>query len=104
MKIIIKQRVHQAIDDFYTASILRHWHTLSYETVENKKKRLYAGIRSLVDYHTIFGAARLKEEWIHKGWQEFICEDFHFAYEYGIDEDGAPTIIVHDAVHSLMYH
>ena len=37
MKIIIEPQVHQAIDNFYEAAILRHWHTLSYETVENKK-------------------------------------------------------------------
>lgn len=37
MKIIIEPQVHQAINNFYDAAILRHWHTLSYETVENKK-------------------------------------------------------------------
>ena len=42
MRIIIEERVDQAIDAFYDASILRHWHTLSYETVESKKNRLYA--------------------------------------------------------------
>ena len=103
MKIIIEQRVHQAIDNFYDAAILRHWHTLSYETVEKKKQRLYAGLQSLNEYHAIFGFARMKQDWICEGWQEFICEDFHFAYEYGEDEDGVETIIVRDAVHSLLY-
>ena len=59
MKIIIEPRVHKAIDSFYDAAILKHWHTLSYETVENKKQRLYGGIRSLSDYYGIFGTARL---------------------------------------------
>ena len=45
MKIIIEPRVHQAINNFYDAAILRHWNTLSFETVEKKKQRLYAGIR-----------------------------------------------------------
>lgn len=104
MKIIIEPRVHQAIDNFYDAAILSHWHTLSYETVEKKKQRLYDGIRSLTEYHAIFGGARERQEWIRKGWHEFICEDFHFAYEYGVDEDGEETIIVRDAVHSLLYY
>ena len=104
MKIIIEPKVHQAIDNFYDAAIFRYWHTLSYETVECKKRRLYEGIQSLADYYAIFGIARLKESRINEGWQEFICEDFHFAYEYGEDEDGIETIIVRDAVHSLLYH
>lgn len=54
MRIIIEERVDQAIDSFYDASILRHWHTLSYETVERKKNRLYDGLESLADYATIF--------------------------------------------------
>ena len=53
MRIIIEKRVDQAIDAFYDASILKHWHTLSYETVERKKNRLYDGLESLADYATI---------------------------------------------------
>lgn len=41
MRILIEERVHQAIESFYDAAILRHWHTLSFDTVENKKNRLY---------------------------------------------------------------
>lgn len=104
MKIFIEPRVHQAIDNFYDVAILRHWHTLSYETVENKKQRLYDGIRSLNSYHSIFGLARLNKKWIKEGWQEFICEDFHIAYEVMYDKDGQLMIIVKDAVHSLLYH
>lgn len=37
MKIIVEERVDQAIDAFYDAAILSHWHTLSYETVERKR-------------------------------------------------------------------
>ena len=79
MRILIEECVHQAIESFYDAAILRHWHTLSFDTVENKKNRLYDGLESLANYATIFPKARLKKEWINKGWQEFICEDFHFA-------------------------
>ncbi len=103
MKIIIEPRVHEAIDDFYEAAIFRHKHTLSYETVENKKQRLYAGLQSLSEYYRIFGTARIKKEWVKEHWQEFICEDFHFAYEVMLDKDGQIMIIVKDAVHSLLY-
>lgn len=103
MQIIVEPRVHQAIDSFYDAAIFRHWHTLSYETVESKKQRLYAGIRSLSDYHSVFGMAKMKREWIREGWQEFICEDFHFAYEVVLDRNGQKMIVVRDAVHSMLY-
>ena len=104
MKILVEERVHQAIDSFYDAAILKHWHTLCYEIVERKKDRLYDGLASLSDYATIFPKARLKKEWVKKGWQEFICEDFHFAYEITVDTLGETIIIVHDAVHSFLYY
>lgn len=40
MRIIVEERVHQAIDAFYDAAILSHWHTLNYETVERKKNTI----------------------------------------------------------------
>ena len=61
MRILIEERVHQAIESFYDAAILRHWHTLSFDTVENKKNRLYDGLESLANYATIFPKARLKK-------------------------------------------
>lgn len=104
MKIVVEERVHQAIDSFYDAAILKHWHTLSYEAVKCKKNRLYDGLESLANYATIFPKARPKSEWIEKGWQEFICEDFHFAYEITIDVRGETVIVIHDAVHSFLYY
>ncbi len=104
MRLVVSHNVHQAIDSFYDAAILRHWHSLSYETVEQKKNRLYDGLASLEDYAFIFPKARLKKEWMDAGWQEFICEDFHFAYECTQDCHGEDLVIIHDAVHSLLYH
>lgn len=54
----------------------------------------------------IYPFARLKEEWIEKKYREFICEDFHFAYQIYMYEDGTEVVRVHDACHSfpsLMY-
>lgn len=85
MRLVVSHKVHQAIDSFYDAAILRHWHTLSYETVEQKKNRLYDGLESLEDY-------------------AFIFPNFHFAYECTQDCHGEDLVIIHDAVHSLLYH
>ena len=46
----------------------------------------------------------MKQDWIEAGWQEFVCEDFHFAFEYGHDQYGEEVVYVHDAVHSLLYY
>ena len=64
MRIVVEERVHQAIESFYDAAILKHWHTLSFDIVESKKNRLYDGLESLAHYATIFPKARLKKEWI----------------------------------------
>ena len=103
MRLFIDEKVHRAIDNFYDVSVLLHYNTLSYETVMSKKQRLYNGIRTLSDMSGVYAKARLKQEWIDAGWREFICEDFHFAYEVCDDEFGVPYIWVHDAVHSLLY-
>lgn len=103
MRLFIDEKVHQAIDNFYDASVFLHYHTLSLETVIRKKQRLYDGIRSLSECSGMFPKARLKQNWIDAGWHEFICEDFHFAYEILDDEYGESYIWVRDAVHSLLY-
>lgn len=35
--------------------------------------------------------------------KEFICEDFHFAYEIYKNEDGIMIVKIHDARHSFQY-
>lgn len=66
MNIIVEERVHQAIDSFYDAAILKHWHTLSYEIVERKKDRLYDGLESLANYATIFPQPDLSQNGLKK--------------------------------------
>ena len=103
MKVIVDDNVVKAIDDFYIAAMSRHI-SLSEETVMAKKKRLIASLESLKDYYFIYPKARWKDEWIKNNWQNFICEDFHFAYEVVLDKDGQEVVFVRDAVHSLLYH
>ena len=73
-------------------------------TVIKKIDRLYDAMESLGTYAEIYPIARLNAEWISKGYQEFICEDFHFAYKIYTMDDGEKIIWIHDAVHSLLYH
>ena len=103
MKVLVDKKVVSQIDAFYIAAMSRHV-TLSEGTVLAKKDRFMSALRSLPEYYHIYPKARLKKEWIASGWHEFICEDFHLAYEVCVDEDGKAFIWVRDAVHSLLYH
>ena len=103
MKVIVDDVVVKEIDSFYIAAMSRHI-TLSEETVLAKKKRLIDALDSLCDYYFIYPKARLKQKWIENNWQEYTCEDFHFAYEVVRDKDGQEIIFVRDAIHSLLYY
>ena len=41
---------------------------------------------------------------IVSSWREYICEDFHFAYEICEDDNGEDYVWVRDAVHSMLYY
>lgn len=60
-------------------------------------------MKALGDYPTIYPIARLNSQWRVKGYREYICEDFHFAYEI-VDVEGEFVVYVVDAVHGLLYH
>ena len=53
MRIIIDEKVHQSIEDFYRAAMKKHI-TLSFQTVEDKKNRLYDAIEDLRYNHRIY--------------------------------------------------
>lgn len=53
MRIIIDETVHLSIESFYRAAMHNHI-TLTFETVENKKNRLYDSIADLRYYHKIY--------------------------------------------------
>lgn len=103
MRVVVDNKVHLSIQDFYDAAMESH-STLSYETVYNKMNRLYSALESLGRFPVLYAKARLKDEWISAGWREFICEDFHFAYEICTDENGEDFVWVRDAVHGLLYY
>jgi hypothetical protein len=103
MRVFIDKEVHLQIESFYEAAMAHHI-TLDEVTVIKKIDRLYDAMESLGTYAEIYPIARLNAEWISKGYQEFICEDFHFAYKIYTMDDGEKIVWIHDAVHSLLYH
>ena len=103
MQVIIDIHVHQSIEQFYKAAL--HLHpTLDEATVENKKERLYAALELIGQYPNLFPIARYKRTWRAAGYREMIAEDFHFGYKVYSDVDGTQYVIIHDAIHSLLYH
>ena len=52
MRIIIDDEVHLSIESFYRAALQNHI-SLGFQSVENKKNRLYDAIESLRTYHRI---------------------------------------------------
>ena len=82
---------------------MRNHPSLSEETVLKKADRMFKGLQ-ILSLTQGFSEARLHREWISNGWRELVIEDFHFAFEVVDNVDGERIVIVHDAVHSLLYH
>lgn len=103
MKVYIDKEVHTSIENFYDTALFIH-RALDEQIVINKVSRLYEAMEALGNYARIYPLARLKKEWIEKEYREFICEDFHFAYQIYTLPDGEEIVRIHDACHSLIYH
>ena len=103
MKVFIDDRVHSTIDRFYDIALTKYIHTLSLETVLNRKRKIYAGLEMLSNPYAKFRKARYRKDWQEKGYLEFVCEGFIFAYMVHRDDDGEPYVWVYDAVHSSLY-
>ena len=102
MKVYIDQQVHWRIEDFYGNARLNHI-ALDGVSIMTKVDRLYNSLESLGTYARIYPVARFKKEWIDKEYREYICEDFHFAFQIYTLENGTEIVRIHDAVHSLFY-
>ena len=102
MKVYIEQVVHYQVEQFYEEALLKHG-ALDKLTVIKKIQRLYDALEALGDYAYLYPLARLKTDWIKIGYREYICEDFHFAYQIYTLDDGERIVRIHDAVHSLLY-
>ena len=102
MKVIISPTVRIKINEFYKAAMRNH-PSLSEDTVLKKANRMFKGLQ-ILSLTQGFSEARLHQEWRANGWRELVIEDFHFAFEVVDNVDGERIVIVHDAVHSLLYH
>lgn len=102
MKVYIDKQVHHQIEVFYDNALLLH-EALDEITIKKKIDRLYDALESLGTYAHIYPLARYKKEWVKLRYREFICEDFHFAFQIYTLEDGTEIVRIHDAVHSLLY-
>ena len=103
MKVFLDDKVHSAIDRFYDIALEKYVHTLSLETVLNRKRKIYAGLELLSNPCVKFRSARRRKDWQVRGYYEYLCEGFIFAYKVYMDENGEPYVWVHDAVHGSLY-
>lgn len=101
MRVFIDNHVHVSIERFYEATLELH-PALDEVTVMKKIDRLYSALEALGKYPTIYAIARYKRSWQKKGYREFICEDFHFAYQIYTLETGEQIVRIHEASHSLL--
>lgn len=83
MRVVIKGRVFRTIRSFYLVAIEKH-PTLDMATVLKKEKRLYDSLQSLGDTYFLYNTPRYIKEWQGKGYLDFICEDFHFAFKLSV--------------------
>ena len=101
---IVENRVQEVIEHFYEVALQLH-PALDEITVEKKKDRLYAALDILSRFPRMYSTARYNQEWIAKKYRVLVCEDFLFAYNIYYDaEIDEYFVVVHDAVHSLLYH
>ena len=103
MRVIIDDRVHDVIENFYKVSLRLH-PTLDEVTVENKKERLYEALETLQEFPFRNAEARCKKEWKQRKYLVLICEDFLFGYKvYKDSETKEQYVYVHDVVYSSLY-
>ena len=103
MRVIIDDRVHDVIENFYKVSLRLH-PTLGEVTVENKKDRLYAALGTLQEFPFRNAEARHKHEWKRRRYLVLIWEDFLFGYKvYRDPVTKEQYVYVHDVVYSSLY-
>lgn len=104
MKVIIDNKVHNIIDEFYEYARQRHT-ALDPYTIIYKVLRIYDELGNLGNYAFVCPNPRLKKDWIAKGYKECIIEDFHFAFQLFQDDTTQECYVyVQDTCHSLLYH
>ena len=101
MRVYIDHHVFDVMWDFYEKSLAKY-PTLDYPTVIKKMNRLEKAMLDFAKYAEAFHHEPYKKSWQDKGYLDFICEDFHFAYKVYHLANGEKILRFHDAVHSLL--
>lgn len=103
MRVIVKDTVYQAVEEFYEAAMENH-PSLDIRTVLKKEERMYRALQSLGRTYYLYQAPHFIQEWKDKGYSDFIYEDFHFAFLVSVIPSGELVVSVEDARHSLLFH
>ncbi len=103
MRVIIRDTVYKVVEEFYVAAMTNH-PTLDLQTVLKKESRLFQSLQSLGKTYYLYGESRYVIEWKRRGYFDFLCEDFHFAFQLSVLPSGEMVVSVEDARHSLLFH
>ena len=103
MKVYIENQVVETLWDFYLKSLAIH-PALDYPTIINKIDRLENALLDFATYAEVLHHEPYILGWKDKGYLDFICEDFHFAYRIYHLPNGEKVLRFHDVVHSLLNH
>lgn len=103
MRLIVSEKVRHEVLAFYAQALALH-PSLDEAVVVKKIDRLFESLNFLSIFPEAYGYSRVRKDWQEAGYREFLCEDFHFAYEICTDADGEACVLVVDAVHSLLNH
>ena len=71
MRVIVDNKVHEALVDFYEVAKNRHV-ALGTRVIIRKMQRIYAGLEELGKYAHACPKARLRKDWVDKGYQEYV--------------------------------
>lgn len=103
MRVVVKAKVQESLDEFYEISMRLH-PSLDEVTVMKKMERLYASLEVLGRNPYLYTPAQYKKEWKEKMYRVYSVENVIFAFTIALDDSGETYVLVHDAVHSLLYH
>lgn len=103
MRVIVRDKVYEALDDFYAASLKKH-PSLDLQTVLDKEERMFQALQTLGEDYYLYHEPRYVLDWIQKGYADFMFESFHFAFHVVVLPTGEMVVAVEDVRHDLLFH
>lgn len=101
MKVLVEPCVNRYLHAFYALSMMTH-PSLSEEYVLKRIEELESHILFLGEYADIFHQEPYKEDWKQKHYQEYLYQDFHFAYKVEQRLSGEHFVHVYEVVNSKL--